>query len=150
MKRLFKTKKNTLLTYAVTIVFFSCLTLLFLLINCYEASMLIAASGLFNFFYLVVILYYGANPEQQNIANGGKIFVFILLRLLIEVAALATCALLLYFTKNEIFDTKYRMLFILVSLIPYFITIGYFDIHSKLGEDDVVIKDSKWQIGRNV
>ncbi len=143
MKKLFGTKRNTLLTYVVTIVVFSCMTLLLLLVNCYEASMVIATAGLFNFFYLIVILYYGANPERQNIANGGKIFGFVLLRFLIETAALATCALLLYFTKNEIFDTKYRMLFILTSLIPYFITIGYFDIHSKLGEDDGIVKDSK-------
>lgn len=143
MKKLFKTKRNTLLTYIVTIIIFSCVALLLLLINCYEASMIIAASGLFNFFYLMLILYYGANPEHQNIANGGKVFVFILLRFLIEIASLGICALLLYFTKNDAFDSKYRMLFILTSLIPYFITIGFFDIHSKLGEDNVISKDNK-------
>lgn len=143
MKKLFKRKRTTLITYAVSVVIISCLTLFLLFVNCYEASMVIGVSSFFNFFYLLLILYYGTNPEQQNLAKGGKVFVFTLIRTLIEIFSLGIATLLLYFTKNEAFDTKYRMLFILTSLVPYFMAILYFDIHSKIGEDNDSSKNSK-------
>lgn len=143
MKRLFKSKKATLLTYAVSVIIISCMTLFLLFINCYEASMVLGVSSLFNFFYLILILFYGTNQKEQNLAKGGKVFVFLIIRTLIEVASLAIATLLLYFTKNDAFDNKYRMLFILTSLVPYFMAIGCFDLHSKIGEDNDSCENSK-------
>lgn len=143
MKKVFKTRLRTLLSFIVAMAIISCMTLFFLFINCYEVSMVLGISSLFNFFYLMLILNYGANSEEKELSKGGKVFLFTSLRSLIEIFCLIVCALAIYFTKNSVFDSKYRFLFILFSLIPYFIAIWFFSIHSKIGEDRVFVKDSK-------
>ncbi len=143
MKKIFKTKPRTLLSFAIMVITISCMTLLLLMIKCYEVSMVMGISSLFNFFYLMLILYYGTNSEERDLSKGGKVFLFTTLRSLLEILCLVTCALTVYFTKNDIFESKSRFLFILFSLVPYFIAIWFFSIHSRVGEDCVSSKDSK-------
>ena len=65
------------------------------------------------------------------------------MRSLIVIASLTFSTISLLFTKNELFEQKYRMLFILITLVPYFMAIGAFNIYSKLGENNDSSQDSK-------
>ncbi len=134
MKNLFKTKKSTFISYSVICLILIAISLLFLLINCYEVTMILSVTSFVNLFYLLLILYFGADPKTKILAKGKNVAIFTVLRTLIAILSLTFATLCLLFTKNAMFDSKYRMLFILISLVPYFLAIGSFNFYSKLGE----------------
>jgi len=144
MKKLFNSKKKTLITYSIIMVVITLISFLFLLLKIYEATMVLAISTVSNFLYLFLILYYGSDENKKVLAKGKGIFLFTIMRSLIVIASLTFSAISLLFTKNELFEQKYRMLFILITLVPYFMAIGAFNIYSKLGENNDSSQDSKW------
>lgn len=144
MKKLFNSKKKTLITYSIIMVVITLISFLFLLLKIYEATMVLAISTVSNFLYLFLILYYGSDENKKVLAKGKGIFLFTIMRSLIVIASLTFSTISLLFTKNELFEQKYRMLFILISLVPYFMAIGAFNIYSKLGENNDSSQDSKW------
>jgi hypothetical protein len=143
MKKLFNSKKKTLITYSIIMVVITLISFLFLLLKIYEATMVLAISTVSNFLYLFLILYYGSDENKKVLAKGKGIFLFTIMRSLIVIASLTFSAISLLFTKNELFEQKYRMLFILITLVPYFMAIGAFNIYSKLGENNDSSQDSK-------
>jgi len=135
MKNLFKTKKNTLITYIVLNSIILLLSFVFLVWNIYELSFVLGVSIFFDTIYLYLILNFGKNRENKNGLDKNKnILAFTFLRTMIEVVSLATCALGMYFIPSLILSdiyTKLRYAFILLGLIPYFSAVLMFYLNSK-------------------
>jgi len=138
MKQFIANKRNTVLLYIGITVLITLLSLFLLLINIYEASLVLGISSVFNLFYLLIVLFFGAsNDPKKGLSNGKNAFVFVVLRSMIEVVCLALCAVCVYFIPalrgGDTF-ARFRVLFIALSLIPYSITLVLFYLNAKGGE----------------
>ncbi|MFA6667829.1 MAG: hypothetical protein WCS51_05720 [Bacilli bacterium] len=137
MKKLFKSKKSTLILYSIVNLVIALASLFFLLMNVYEVSMVLFIATLFNIGYLALILFYGNKNEDKSLAETKSVVVFAFIRSIIEIASLVICAILIYFIPSMISDVtynKYRILFVILNLVPYFGAIFCFELNTKYGE----------------
>ena len=137
MKKLFKSKKSTLVLYSIVNLVIALASLFFLFINVYEISMVLFIATLFNVGYLALILFYGNKNEDKSLAETKSVVVFAFIRSIIEIASLVICAILIYFIPSMISDVtynKYRILFVILNLVPYFGAIICFELNTKYGE----------------
>ncbi len=137
MKKLFKSKKSTLILYSIVNLVIALASLFFLLMNVYEVSMVLFIATLFNIGYLALILFYGNKNEDKSLAETKSVVVFAFIRSIIEIASLVICAILIYFIPSIISDVtynKYRILFVILNLVPYFGAIFCFELNTKYGE----------------
>lgn len=137
MKKLFKSKKSTLVLYSIVNLVIALASLFFLFINVYEISMVLFIATLFNVGYLALILFYGNKNEDKSLAETKSVVVFAFIRSIIEIASLVICAILIYFIPSMISDVtynKYRILFVILNLVPYFGAIFCFELNTKYGE----------------
>jgi hypothetical protein len=105
--------------------------------NVYEVSMVLFIATLFNIGYLALILFYGNKNEDKSLAETKSVVVFAFIRSIIEIASLVICAILIYFIPSMISDVtynKYRILFVILNLVPYFGAIFCFELNTKYGE----------------
>lgn len=139
--KLFKSKKSSLIIYCLINTILILLSLLLMIINIYELTMVFGISFIFNGIYLLLILNFGDGNDKLK--NGKGVFTFSALRYIIEIVNLILCSLLIFFIKplntNEGFD-KLRFIFILGSLISYFVSIVIFYLNAKAREEDVSVK----------
>jgi hypothetical protein len=137
MKKLFKSKKSTLILYSIVNLVIALASLFFLLMNVYEVSMVLFIATLFNIGYLALILFYGNKNEDKSLAETKSVVVFAFIRSIIEIASLVICAILIYFIPSMISDVtynKYRILFVILNLVPYFGAIFCFELNTKYDE----------------
>lgn len=146
MKKLFKSKKSTLILYSIVNLVIALASLFFLLMNVYEVSMVLFIATLFNIGYLALILFYGNKNEDKSLAETKSVVVFAFIRSIIEIASLVICAILIYFIPSMISDVtynKYRILFVILNLVPYFGAIFCFELNTKYGEQHGFGKNNK-------
>lgn len=132
-------KGKALILYSLILFILLILSCFSLFFKAWEPICSIGVAGIFNFLYLYLILYFGAdNSGRTSLKKGSNVLLFNILRTLIVFVGIIVIGLLIYFVpslnSNEFF-IKYRLLFILLSLIPYFLSIGIYYFFTKRDEE---------------
>jgi len=137
MNKLFANSRKTLIAFIILNGTITLLSLFLMFLKIWEASFVLLVSTLFDSVYLMLILNFGRNKENKNgLMNSKNVLVFTILRTMIEIVSLTTCALGIYFIPSWIAvgDSyeKFKYAYILLGLIPYITAILFFYLNAKV------------------
>lgn len=131
---MYKTKKNTLITYVILVIIITLISLALLLYGVWEFSVCFGISAFVNFFHLVTCLYFQADSPRSGEVRGSNIVLLNGTRFLLLVISIVVPALIVYFVPNssEVLQVnKLRYLYILSSAGPIFISLIWFYLWSR-------------------
>lgn len=127
---MFKSDRNTLLSFVITAIIVTLLSLLGLAYSIYSISVVLAISSLFSFLYLLLNLKF-ANKYNNSKENIRSIYiVWTLLRILLLVLAIVLSSLRVYYASDIVSLGETRLLISLFAFVPIAISFLYYYFRS--------------------
>lgn len=111
-----RTRNSLIYTYGIFLLSCTCISLIGLINNIYEISMILAISSFFGLFYLQTSLNFMKSDSGDK--NKNHLIIFLLLRFLIISLSIVCCTIALYFSKDLLNLGSKRFLYILIAGFP--------------------------------